>query len=445
MKLLYNRFKYKKFLKPNRYLTGGMKMGMTMTEKILSAKAGRRVSPGDFLIAEPDLVYAHDGSAPLTIQIMEENPELYRVSDPSKVLLIIDHLSPPPHVEAAKVHAMMRDFARKFGIRLFDVGEGICHQVVPEYGYARPFSLILGGDSHTTTLGAFSAFATGVGSTDIAFAIAFGKTWLRVPETVRVNLDGELKPYISGKDIILRIIKEVSAEGFTYKAVEFHGSSLKQLSVDSRMTISNMSLEAGAKAAIFPTDEILSQWFAQAGLEVGKLYADPDAEYNDVISFELSDLEPQVAETPTVDNVKSITEVEGIEVNQAFIGSCTNGRYEDFLIAAKILRGRKVKENVRGIAIPASRKVYLELLRDGILDIFVQSGFFVAHSTCGPCVGGHLGLLSSGEVAISTSNRNFPGRMGDKESKVYLASPAVVAASAVEGRIADPRKYLGGD
>ncbi|MGC8932921.1 MAG: 3-isopropylmalate dehydratase large subunit [Candidatus Methanodesulfokora sp.] len=381
-------------------------------------------------------------TAPLAIQIMRETG-LYKVFDPLKVLFVIDHASPAPHVEAASAHKMMRDFAAKFGIRLFDVGEGICHQIVAENGYSRPFSLILGADSHTTTLGAFSAFATGVGSTDIALAIALGKTWLRVPESVKIAIEEEPKPFISGKDIILRIIKEVGVDGLTYRAVEFHGSAIKHISMDSRMTMCNMCVEAGAKTALFPSDEVLSMNLAQIGVEGIKLEADPDAEYEEIFSFDLDNLEPQVAEPPNVDRVRAVEELEGVEVDQVFIGSCTNGRYEDFLTAARILRGRKVKKGVRCIAVPASRSIYLRLLKEGLLHVLAESGFFIAHSTCGPCIGAHLGLLGPGETVISTSNRNFPGRMGDKNSRIYLASPATAAASAVEGKIADPRKYLG--
>jgi len=416
---------------------------MSLTEKILSAKVGRRVSPGDFIVVDVDLAYAHDGTAPLAIKVMKENRELYKVYDPSKVVLVIDHVSPPPHVEAAKVHELLRSFAGEFGIKLFDVGEGICHQVIAEHGYVRPGMIVLGADSHTVTLGALSAFATGVGSTDIAVAFALGKAWLKVPEAVKILLEGKLKPWVTSKDVILNIIGSVKADGLTYKAAEFQGSAVKHLSVESRMTISNMCVEAGAKVGLFPTDEVLVSWLSSIGIEYRKtMSADLGAEYSDELNFNLSELEPQVAAPPNVDNVKEVTEVEGIEVDQVFIGSCTNGRYEDFLIAAKILEGRRVREGVRCIAIPASRKVFTKLLRNGVLEVLAEAGCFIAHSTCGPCIGAQLGLLGPGEVAISTSNRNFLGRMGHKDSKVYLASPATAAASAVEGKITNPKKYL---
>lgn len=419
--------------------------GKTMAEKILSAKVGRDVSAGEIVVAEVDLVYAHDGTAPLAIQVMEETDALSRVFDPSRVALVIDHASPPPTVSAAEVHKKMRAFAKRFGVKLFDVGEGICHQVVAESGLVRPGMLVVGADSHTVTLGALGAFATGVGSTDAAIAMALGRVWLRVPETLKVVLDGSPQPWVTGKDIILGVIGELGADGATYKAVEFHGNAVKRLSMDSRMCISNMCVEMGAKAGMFPVDEVTEGWLREAGISAFRPVApDPDAEYEDVATFELGSLEPLIAAPPNVDNVKSVVELEGLEVDVVFIGSCTNGRFEDFLLAAKVLKGRKVREGVRCIAVPASRKVYLKLLREGIVEALAEAGCFVAHSTCGPCVGAHLGLLGEGEVVLSTSSRNFMGRMGHREAKIYLASPATAAASAVKGVIADPREFLRG-
>lgn len=414
-------------------------MPQTMTEKILSGKVGRPVSPGDFVLAEADVAYAHDGTAPLAIKVMEENPFMYRVAHPERVFLVIDHASPPPHLEAARVHTLMRKFARRFGIRLYDVGEGICHQVIAESGAVRPGSLVIGADSHTVTLGALAAFATGVGSTDIALVFAYGATWLRVPEAVKGVITGRPSAAIGGKDVVLDLLRQVRADGLTYKAIEFVGDGLRHLSVEQRMTVSNMVVEAGAKAGIFPADNVLLTWL---GTEGQSLRPDPGAEYIDEIVIDLDRLEPLVAEPPNVDRVRSVAELEGVEVDQVFIGSCTNGRYEDFVTAARILRGRRVRDGVRCIAIPASRRVYMRLLEDGIVQELARAGCFVAHSTCGPCIGAHLGILDSGEVAVSTTNRNFPGRMGHKDSKIYLASPATAAASAVEGAIADPRKYL---
>lgn len=417
----------------------------TLTQKILEGKVGRPLTPGEIITVDVDLVYAHDGTAPLSIKVMEEVEELNRVHDPSKTVFVIDHASPAPSVAAATVHKIMRDFARRYGILLFDVGEGICHQVIPESGLVNPGSLVVGADSHTVTLGAFAAFATGMGSTDVALIIATGKTWLKVPDTVKVLLTGSLKEPLMGKDVILSLIGQVGASGLTYKAVEFMGEGLKSISVDSRMTISNMTVEAGAKAGIFPADNVLLDWYlGRFQRPIPRIEPSPTATYSDEILVDLSGLEPQVAVPPNVDNVKAVSEVEGVEVDQVFIGSCTNGRFEDFLIAAKILKGRRVKEGLRCIAIPASRRVYQELIRSGIGLELSRSGCFLAHSTCGPCIGAHLGLLAEGEVAASTTNRNFTGRMGHKDSKIYLMSPATAAATAVTGEITDPRRFIGG-
>ncbi len=418
----------------------------TLTYKILSRKVGKDISPGDIIVVNVDLAYAHDGTAPLAIKIMKESGTLMKVHDPEKVVLVIDHASPPPTVAAATVHKMMRSFTREFGIKLFDVGEGICHQVIPESGLVRPGMVVLGADSHTVTLGAFTAFATGVGSTDIAVAFATGKTWLKVPETVKVNLMGSIKEPVMGKDVVLKLIGEVSASGFTYKAVEFLGEGVKSLSMPSRMTVSNMTVEAGAKAGIFPADRTLVSWYEENfGNPPPFLGPDNDAVYEDELNLNLTSLEPQVAAPPNVDNVHDVTELEGVDVNQVFIGSCTNGRFEDFLIAAKVMKGRKVKEGVRCVAIPASRKIYIALIRSGIAEELSKSGCVLAHSTCGPCIGAHLGLLAEGEVAVSTTNRNFTGRMGHKDSKIYLASPATAAATAVTGKLTDPRRFIQGD
>ena len=417
---------------------------MNMTEKILSSKLGRKVEVGEFVVVPVDFVYAHDGTAPLSIKVMNEIKELNKVFDPSRIAFIIDHAAPSPTVFSAHVHIEMRSFAKRFGIRLYDVGNGICHQVIAESGLIRPGMVVVGADSHTVTLGALGAFATGVGSTDAAIAMTLGKLWMKVPETIKVVINGKPKPWVLGKDIILHIIGSLGVDAATYKSVEFLGESLKYLTMDSRMTLSNMSVEMGAKAGLIPVDEVTKAWFKSLGINnIRTIRPDPGAEYEDEVIFDVAGLEPQVALPPNIDNVKPVTEVEGIEIDQVFIGSCTNGRFEDFLIASRIFKGRRVKDGVRCIAIPASRSIYLRLLREGIIEILVSAGCFVAHSTCGPCIGAHLGLLGGGEVAISTSNRNFIGRMGHKDSKVFLASPATAAASAIEGKIVDPSKYLG--
>ncbi len=420
--------------------------GLTLTEKLFQAKLGRVPETGEIVVVDLDLVYAHDGTFTLAYEVMRQVPQLSRVFDPRKVALFIDHAAPAPTVAAAVVHQAMRRFAREYGVRLYDVGTGISHQVVADEGLVRPGMFVVGADSHTVTGGAFAAFATGVGSTDAAVAMATGRLWFRVPEQVKIRLEGEAPPYIMGKDIVLTIIGDVKSDGMIYRAVEYSGPGLKSVSMDSRMTISNMAVEMGAKVGLFPSDEVARAWFkAQHGFEAPALEADPGAEYSDELVYELPRVEPVVAAPPNVDNVKPVREVEGVEVDQVFIGSCTNGRYEDYVAAARILKGRRVREGVRCVAIPASRKVYMRLLENGIVEKLVQAGCFVAYGTCGPCIGAHLGLLGEGEVAVSTTNRNFTGRMGHKTSRVYLASPATAAAAAVTGRITDPREFLRGD
>ncbi len=418
-------------------------MARTLTEKLFAGKLGRAPAPGEIVVVPLDLVYAHDGTFGLAVEVMRQTPLLDKVFDPERVALFIDHAAPPPSVAAALVHQAMRRFAREKGVRLYDVGTGISHQVVADEALARPGYFVVGADSHTVTGGAFAAFATGVGSTDAAVAMATGKLWFRVPEQVKVVLDGEPPPSVMGKDIVLSIIGDVGSDGMIYMAAEFQGSGLRWISMDSRMTISNMSVEMGAKVGLFPSDSVTVEWFrVQHGLEVPRLEPDPGANYSDEKVYELSRLEPMVAAPPNVDNVAPVTEHEGVEVNQVFIGSCTNGRYEDFVAAARILKGRRVAPGVRCVAIPASRRVYLRLLRSGVLQVLAEAGCFIAYGTCGPCIGAHLGLLGEGEVAVSTSNRNFTGRMGHKTSRVYLASPATAAASAVKGRLTDPRELL---
>jgi len=414
-----------------------------MAEKILSHAAGKNVSPGEFIVANVDLVFAHDGTALLAIDVMKEELKIEKIFDKNKVVFIIDHAAPSPAVGMSIVHKTMRAFARKHGIRIYDVGNGICHQILPENGHIEPGMLVVGADSHTVTHGAFGAFATGVGSTDAAIAMVTGKIWLRVPETLKIVVEGEKKPWIMGKDVILHIIGSLGSDGANYMAVEFHGKVVKELSIDSRMTLTNMVVEMGAKAGLIPVDEKTIEWLKpRIRGELKKVVPDDNAEYHETIHYDISNLEPQVAVPPNVDNVKSISEVEGLEIDQVFIGSCTNGRFEDFYVAAKILKGRKVASNVRCIAIPASKRVYGEILKSGIANVLLQAGCVIGPPTCGPCVGAHMGILGPGEVAVSTSNRNFPGRMGDKSSKVYLVSPATAAASAVKGKLSDPRDFF---
>ena len=415
---------------------------LTMTEKILAKRLDKAPSPGEHVVVPIDYVYMHDGTFPLALRVLREMGMENQV-DPGRLILFIDHAAPAPSVAAALVHQEMRRFAKKHGVRLHDVGQGISHQVMVEEGYARPRRIIFGADSHTVTLGAVGSFATGVGSTDAAVAAVSGKAWIRVPEQVRVRLSGaELPRGVMGKDVALRLVSVLGANGAIYKALEFQGD-LEALSLAARLTVSNMVVEAGAKLGLFPVDGVTAKTLLEEyGVEAPRLYPDADAEYSDELELELGSLEPLVAVPPRVDNVRAVTEVEGVEVDQVFIGSCTNGRYEDFAAAARILRKHSVREGVRCIAVPASRRIFQELSRDGIVDVLAGAGCVVTYGTCGPCLGAHFGLLGEGETAVSTSNRNFVGRMGHRDSKVYLASPLTAAAAAVTGRITDPRSLL---
>jgi 3-isopropylmalate/(R)-2-methylmalate dehydratase large subunit len=417
--------------------------GMTVVEKILSRGTGTRVEVGEFTVVNIDLVFAHDGTAPLAIDVIRNEIGHEKIFDPSKVVFVIDHASPSPSVGTSTLHIMMRNFARKHGIKLYDVGSGICHQILPENGRIKPGNIIIGADSHTVTHGAFGAFATGVGSTDAAIAMMTGKLWLRVPETIKVVIEGHPQHGVMSKDIILSIIGDIGSDGANYKAMEFHGEAIGRMSIDSRMAITNMVVEMGAKAGIIPADEVTIDWLRPRTDDIlVPVFPDQNAEYVDTYTYDISDLEPMVSIPPNVDNVRTVTEVEGVEVDQVFIGSCTGGRFEDFLYAAKILKGRRVKDGVRCIVSPASREVYSKLIDSGIVNYLIEAGCIIGPPTCGPCVGAHMGILGPNEVAVSTSNRNFYGRMGDRSSKVYLVSPAVAAASAVEGKLADPRRFL---
>ena len=415
----------------------------SMAESILSRAVGRRVEPGEIVVAPVSLVYMHDGTFGLARRVMREAPQLDRVFDPSRVALFIDHAAPAPHLAAAMVHLAMRRWSRETGVRLYDVGYGISHQVVADEGLAGPWDVVVGADSHTVTVGALGAFATGVGSTDAAVAVATGRIWLRVPEPLQVRLEGKMPQGVTGKDLALHLVSTLGGDGAIYRALEFWGPGLRLLSVDQRLTVANMAVEAGAKAALFPSDGILQAWFlAEHGREVPGLEPGPRARYQDELTIDMSSLEPLVAAPPRVDNVAPVTEYEGLEVDQVFLGSCTNGRVEDYVEAARILSRHPVARGVRCIAVPASRKVYRRLEELGVIRVLAEAGCVVAYGTCGPCIGAHLGILAEEEVAVSTSNRNFPGRMGHKTAKIFLASPLTAAAAAATGRITDPRELL---
>ncbi len=416
--------------------------GKTIAEKILSKKSGTDARAGDIVVAELDLLMGQDGTAPLAVKSFREMGGK-KVFDGSKICFVIDHNAPSPVESVSNLHKLMREFAAEQGINLYDVGEGVCHQLMPERGHILPGELAIGADSHTTTYGALNAFSTGVGSTELAAAMITGKTWFKVPETIKIVLHGELPKGVYAKDIILHIIGDLTADGATYMAVEFTGETVQQLSVDARMTLSNMSMEMGAKAGLFEADEKTLEWVkGRAQREFEPVSPDPDAEYALVKEYDVSKLVPQVACPHRVDNVKPITEVEGTPIQQAVLGTCTNGRLEDLRIAAQILEGKKVAPGVRLIVAPASRQVFLDAMREGIIQTLVEAGAAVVTPGCGPCVGTHQGVPSDGENVISTANRNFKGRMGNNKAFIYLASPATVAASAIEGKIADPRKYL---
>ena len=413
---------------------------MNITEKILAkASAKTSVLPGDIVDTNVDMVMVHDLTGPLAVEAFRRIG-IAHVWDNEKIVIILDHQVPAESVKAAELHKMLRAFAKEQSIRFYDVGRGgICHQVMPEKGHILPSSVIVGADSHTCTYGALGAFATGIGSTEAAAVFATGKIWLKVPETIRINVEGKFKPFVTPKDLILSIIGRIGADGATYKATEFTGSTIRTMSIAGRMTLCNMTVEMGTKNGIIEPDE-KTQKFLQG--RTNKHYevfrSDPDADYGQVVEFDVSELEPVVACPSSVDNVKPVSEVDA-PIEQAFIGSCTNGRIEDLRVAAQIMKGNTVKDGVRTLVIPASQEVYRQAVEEGLMEIFTDAGALVCGSACGPCLGGHIGLLAAGETCVSTSNRNFIGRMGSTQASVYLASPATVAASALTGRITDPR------
>ncbi|AEM37933.1 3-isopropylmalate dehydratase [Pyrolobus fumarii 1A] len=414
----------------------------TLTELILSkhVKEGR-VEPGEVITARVDRVIFHDLTGYHVIEVMEKAGKT-EPWDPSKIVVAFDHLVPAPTVRAAEVQKKTREWALKHGVIFRDVGHGILHQVVVDEGLVEPGQVVIGADSHTNTAGAVGAFATGMGASDVAYAALFGEVWMRVPEPIRVELKGSLKPPVTTKDLVLKMLGDHGAGFANYKALEFVGEAVKTLSIEDRMTVANMTTEMGAKVGLFPSDEVTIDYYQSLGKSVKRLEPAPNAEYTDTLEYDLSSLEPMVAVPPRVDNVKPVTEVEGVEVDQVFIGSCTNGRLSDLEAAARILKGRKVHPRVRCIVIAASRKIYEEALKRGIVEVLTEAGCLVTWGTCGPCIGGHYGVLGPDEVGVFTSNRNFRGRTGHPTAKTYLASPYVAAASAIEGKIADPRRYL---
>lgn len=420
-------------------------MGMTMTQKILAAHAGLdRVEPGQLIMADLDLVLGNDITSPVAVKEFERIGA-EGVFDKGKVAIVPDHFTPNKDIKSAEQCRLIRDFAYRHEIEnYFEIGQmGIEHALIPEKGLAVPGDVIIGADSHTCTYGALGAFSTGVGSTDMAAGMASGKCWFKVPEAIRFNLKGKLQPWVSGKDVILHIIGQVGVDGALYQSMEYGGEGLAALSMDDRFTMANMAIEAGAKNGIFEVDDKTIAYVKEHSVREYRIFkADEDAVYTRVIDINLSDIRPTVAFPHLPENTRTIDEVGEVTIDQVVIGSCTNGRIEDLRAAARLLKDKKVHPRVRTIIFPATQKIYLQAMREGLLEIFVEAGAAVSTPTCGPCLGGHMGVLGKGERAVATTNRNFVGRMGHPESEVYLASPAVAAASAITGRISSPEEVM---
>ncbi|HYM50032.1 MAG TPA: 3-isopropylmalate dehydratase large subunit [Candidatus Limnocylindrales bacterium] len=407
----------------------------TLTEEIFTRRLGRRVRAGDVVVSPVDYAMAHDVTGPLAIEAFRSlNVPLW---DPERVILVFDHILPANTVAAAGLHRMIRAFASEYGVtHLFQ--EGICHQVMVERGYARPGGIIVGADSHSTTYGALGCFSAGMGSTDIAVTFATGKTWFRIPETIRIDLRGQLPPGVFPKDLALQVIRRLGAEGANYLAVEWGGDAVGAMTIAQRLTLANLTVDFGGKAGLCEPDEITRAYLGDA--EVSDLRP-RHPEYRQVIEVDAERLEPQIACPPAIDNVQDLSAVEGIELDEVFVGSCTNGRLEDLAIVAAFFAGRQVSPRTRTIVVPASKAVYMEALAQGYIQTFMEAGAIVMNAGCGPCLGRQHGVLAPGERALSTSNRNYAGRMGSPDAEIYLANPAVAAASALAGAIADPRRF----
>ncbi|MBP2030620.1 3-isopropylmalate/(R)-2-methylmalate dehydratase large subunit [Methanohalophilus levihalophilus] len=419
---------------------------MTIAEKIFSKASGKDVKAGEFVLADIDLAMTHDITGPLAVdgfyEIMRDKEEK-KVWDPSKIVIIFDHQVPADSLNAAANHIKLRKFASEQGIKNYDIYEGVCHQVIPEMGHVKPGDLVVGSDSHTCAYGSLGAFSTGVGSTDMAAVLASGKLWFKVPQTIRFEVSGKLQDRVYSKDLILHLIGDVGAEGARYMAAEYAGPTVQALGISERMTMSNMAIEMGGKAGIIEQDETTEKYLQERipGFELDPQWkSDEGASYYDIRQYDVSDLEPQVACPHNVDNVKPISEVEGTKVDQVFVGSCTNGRFEDIEILAQLMGDEPVAPGVRLLVIPASRTEYMKALDAGYVKQLMDAGAIVESACCGPCMGGSFGLLGDGEVGLATSNRNFRGREGSPESFVYLGSPATAAAAALYGEITDPRK-----
>ncbi|MPL58267.1 3-isopropylmalate dehydratase large subunit [bioreactor metagenome] len=414
---------------------------LNITEKILSKKVGHDVIPGEIIEVDVDLAMSHDGTSPPAIKTFEKIAK--KVWNPEKIAIVFDHTVPPNTIGSAEFHKVARNFGKEQKIKnLYTNGEGICHQVLPEKGLVEPGMIIVGADSHTCTYGAFGAFSTGMGATDIAMVYATGKTWFMVPESYKIEINGKLPDNTTSKDIILNIIGDIGSDGATYKSTEFFGETVENLDVSSRMTITNMAIEMGAKNGIMePNKNTLEYITKRTNKSINQLdiiKSDDDSVYEKEFSFDISEMEPQIACPNDVDNVKKISNVIGTHIDQGFIGSCTNGRLEDLEQAARVLKGKKIHSDARLIVSPASKEIYEIAMDKGIIKTFMDAGAIICNPGCGPCLGGHMGVLSEGEVSISTTNRNFKGRMGDPKSEVYLSNAGVVASSVIKGYIESP-------
>jgi 3-isopropylmalate/(R)-2-methylmalate dehydratase large subunit len=417
-------------------------VGKTLAEKILSAKSRTDAKAGDIVIAKVDLAFAQDTTGPLTVRQFQ-NSGMGKLANAQRTVLFIDHAAPSPSANLANDHIVLRDFARQRGCILSEAGDGVCHQIVQE-AYARPGDVVVGADSHTVTAGGLGAFATGMGSSDVAVAMGLGKNWFRVPETFKIEVNGDFQKGVGAKDLILHLIGMIGADGATYKSLEFHGSAIKKMDMSGRFTIANMAVEAGAKAGLFASDETTKKFLKAEGRgnDYTAIEADADAVYEKTIEIDAAKLEPTVSKPHTVDNTALAKELKGTKIQQVVIGTCTNGRLEDLAVAVSILKGKKVAKGIRLIIAPASRRIMLEAINKGYIKTLVESGAIILPPGCGPCMGLHQGVLGDGEVCLSTANRNFQGRMGNPKSFIYLSSPATAATSALKGEITDPREVM---
>jgi 3-isopropylmalate/(R)-2-methylmalate dehydratase large subunit len=417
-------------------------VGKTLAEKILSLKSHGEAKAGEVVIADVDLAFVQDTTGPLTVRQFKESG-FEALAKPQQAIIFLDHAAPSPARQLSNDHILLRRFAEETGCRIYEVGDGICHQLVAE-NFANPGDIIVGADSHTVTAGALGAFATGMGSSDVAVALALGKTWLRVPESFFIELNGVFPPGVYAKDLILYLIGQIGADGATYKALEFGGKALARMTMSQRLTIANMAVEAGAKVGLFPGDRITRDFLVEHGRgdRYKPLSSDAEANYEQVIPVNLDQLEPMLSLPHAVDNVHPVARVKGTKIQQAFIGTCTNGRLEDLAVAAEILKGKKKHSGTKLLIAPASRQVLIQAIEKGYIQSLIEAGAVILPPGCAACPGFHQGVLGDGEICLSTANRNFKGRMGNPEAMIYLASPATVAASAIRGEITDPREFM---